>query len=170
MDFIKPYNDTLLEWNEETQKYRLTLAAIKNLVGNAYKDDQVATKRSILTSLNIYTYIYNLGATPNKVYTEFIINYTKQGRSFIYECLMAQILADSESGYNDISNSNGIDFTNGSIISREEIRKNKVCVNAEDLILNSASRLEGYNVAYMGYLNIYTKTYLESQMEKYVSK
>ena len=146
LEFIKFFNDEKLEYNEFTRQYQLTLNAIREIVGNAFKNDLIAKNRSVLNSANVYSFIYNRGCTANKRYTELIINHTKQGRALIYQCLMYQIMADSQNGYNDIVNQNPIDFGSGSIINREEIRKNKVAVNVEDLVDNSQAYLCGYNV------------------------
>lgn len=146
LEIIEIYNDDQLEWNSTTKQYRLTLNAIREIVGNAFRNDEVARQRSILNSANVYSYIYNRGATANKKYTEFIINHTKQGRELIFQALMYQIMADSQNGYNDIVNQNPIDFGNGSVIDREQIRRNKVAINVEDLLDNSQAYLCGYNV------------------------
>lgn len=146
LELIETISNEQLEWNALTRQYRLTLNAIREIVGNAYKNDEVARQRSILNSANVYSYIYNRGCTANKKYTEFIINRTKQGKELIFQALMYQILADAQNGYNDIPNQNPIDFSNGSTIDREQIRKNKVAVNVEDLLDNSQAYLNGYNV------------------------
>lgn len=146
MTICGAYNDEYLTYDRLLKEYVLTLSYAKSIIGNAYTDDGVMQRRLIKNSNVVYNYIYNNGNSKNKETTMKILNATKEGRELISKALVAQIMADAENGYNDLGNQNPIDFTNGNVIDREEIRKNKVCIDCEDILQNSASDLEGYNV------------------------
>lgn len=146
LTIIKPYNDDELYFDKVNQKYELSIAYVTNLIGNVFRDTGEMQRRIKLNSMIVYNYIYNHGNTNNKKYTRFILNNTKQGRHFIFECLESQILADAKSGYNDLGSENIVDIANGHALSRERIRENLVSVNTEELIVNSKADLCGYNV------------------------
>ena len=150
LKFNVPYNDLLLVYNEKTEQYEFSLTEAKSLVGSPFQDDAIFEQHLKDISNSVYSYMYHLGNTNNKVYTKLIVNYSDKGRKFIYKALESQLRADADNGYDAIKKQNPVDFQNGKVIDREEIRRNLVCVSCENILKNSSADLDGYNVCYEG--------------------
>lgn len=145
----KPYDDDSLVFNEKTGRYELTTDYLKNEFDAYYKDDGVAKRRIKLNSQVVYYYINLHVASYNRQVVNFLLHKTEQGREFLKEILSAQIYADLQSGYNDLMFNPAVSFT-GQDKDRTEIRKNALCVAAED-IFNSSSAYFGIQIGYLGY-------------------
>lgn len=149
LTFKKPYSDDILVYDEITERYVLNISYAKSKVESPYQDDGIMTRRLNEISETVYSFMYNLGNTNNRKYTQLVVNYSDKGRKFITKALLSQLYADADNGYNDLSKQNPINFQGGKVIDRNDLRKNKVCVNCEDIIKNSMADLDGYNVCYM---------------------
>lgn len=147
IEFIKPYTDEQLYWNEITGKYQLTRDYCLNLIGgNPYQDDATLDKRILLNTRVIYSYILTMGNSANKKYNRFLLEYTKGGRKVLKEVMSAQFLADAETGYNDIVKQLAINFDNLKVMDRNAILKNLLSVESESILENSKEDLYGYNL------------------------
>lgn len=144
-----PYDDDELFFNESTQRYELKLSYLKNEYGTVYKDDQVAQRRIKLNSRVVYSYINIHTAEHNRHVINFLLHKTKEGRKFLFDILNEQQYADIESGYNDLMYNPAVSFGNGKDLDRNEIRRNNLCVGAENIFLNSPNYF-GFNIGYLG--------------------
>ena len=146
----KPYDDDNLVFNEKTGRYELTIQYLKDNFGSSYKNDGEATRRIKLNSQVVYYYINLHTASFNRQVVNFLLNKTEQGRAFLLELLSAQQYADLQTGYNDLMFNPAVSFT-GQDKDRNEIRRNSLCVAAED-IFNSSASYFGFPLGYQGVL------------------
>jgi hypothetical protein len=146
----KPYDDDNLVFNESTGRYELTLQYLKNNFGSSYRNDGEAKRRIKLNSQVVYYYINLHTASFNRQVVNFLLNKTEQGRAFLLELLSAQQYADLQTGYNDLMFNPAVSFT-GQDKDRNEIRRNSLCVAAED-IFNSSASYFGFPLGYQGVL------------------
>lgn len=150
LDLIsKPYDDDSLVFNETTGRYELTIQYLKNEFDTGYRTDGEAKRRIKLNSQVVYYYINLHTASYNRQVVNFLLHKTKQGREFLKEILSAQIYADLQSGYNDLIFNPAVSFT-GQDKDRNEIRRNSLCVAAEDIFTSSEAYF-GINIGYLGY-------------------
>ena len=147
MKFETPYDDENLIFDQDM--YVLTLTAVKKEFDNPFNDDGILEKRLKKNSRKIYNYIHHRGHSKNRFVVDKLLNHTKEGREFIFKVLMAEIEADLESGYNDTSIIPSVNSSNGQIIERNELRRNQICIDAEQLIEDSSS-IFGVNLVYQG--------------------
>ena len=145
----RPYDDDRLFFNEETQRYELTFAFLKNEYGSAYKDDNEAKRRIKLNSRVIYSYINIHTAEFNRHVVNFLLHKTEQGRQFLFELLNEQQYADMQTGYNDLMYNPAVSFGGSKDVDRNEIRRNTLCVGAEE-VFQSSPRYFGFNIGYLG--------------------
>ena len=146
----KPYNDDNLVFNDKTGRYELTLQYLKDHFDSSYKNDGEAQRRIKLNSQVVYYYINLHTASTNRQVVNFLLNKTEQGRAFLLEILSAQIYADLQTGYNDLMYNPAVSFT-GQDKDRNEIRRNALCVAAED-VFNSSDAYFGFPIGYQGIL------------------
>lgn len=144
----EPYDDDKLEFNTDTGRYQLTLQALKNEFDETYRNDEEAKRRIKLNTRVVYTYINLHTASFNRLVVTFLLHKTEEGRAFLYELLKEQIYADIQTGYNDLLYNPAVSFT-GQDKDRNEIRKNALCVAAEDIFINSTLYF-GINIGYQG--------------------
>ena len=144
----KPYDDNNMKFDESTQRYELTIQCLKDQFGDGYKDDNVTNRRIKLNSRVVYTYIYYHTATFNRQLVNLLLTRTKEGRQFIFDILKEQQYADLEYSYNDLAYAPAINF-NGQDKDRNEIKRNTLCVAAEEIFQNS-SQYFGFNIGYLG--------------------
>ena len=144
-----PYDDDNLFFNEDTQRYQLTAAYLKNEFGSIYRDDKETERRIKLNSRVIYSYINIHTASFNRHVVNFLLHKTEQGRKFLFDLLSEQQYADLQTGYNDLMYNPAVAFGGGKDVDRNEIRRNELCVAAED-IFQSSSRYFGFNIGYLG--------------------
>lgn len=144
-----PYDDDNLFFNEDTQRYQLTSAYLKNEFGTGYKDDKETERRIKLNSRVIYSYINIHTASFNRHVVNFLLHKTEQGRKFLLDLLGEQQYADLQTGYNDLMYNPAVAFGGGKDVDRNEIRRNELCVAAEE-IFQSSSRYFGFNIGYLG--------------------
>ena len=145
----QPYDDEQMVFNQTTKKYELTPQYLKNEFGPCYVDDKTMERRIKLNSRVVYDYIYLHTANQNRNLVELLLNKTKEGRQFIFDILKEQQYADIEFGYNDLAYTPAISFGNGGDKDRNEIKRNTVCVAAEQVFQNSPNYF-GLNIGYLG--------------------
>ena len=146
---ITPYSDDSLTYDETTKKYYLTLDFCKAEFDPNFRDDAVLEKRIRKNTRVIYNFIHSRINNSNTQIVDFIITNTQEGRDFMLKLLETQMEADVDNGFNDLSLTPAINVSNGQIIDREEIRRNLVTVEVENLFYNSAKYL-GINISYAG--------------------
>lgn len=143
---IKPYDDANFVYSRTKHRYVPTKALVTEL-GGQYKNDTIALRRLESISKAIYRYIYEHGNSANRYYVEFLINCTEEGRQMLFEAMQEQLVADIDNGYEDGAKQNLIDFSNGNIIDREQVKKNRLSIDAESVI---HSGLLPVNILYAG--------------------
>lgn len=129
---IEPYTDNDLEW--DGRRYVLTIAYIKDNFEVTYKDDGTLDARRKLNSKIVYKELAKRLNSNNVELGMKIINETAEGRRFVKDVLMEQMQADLKSGYNDMGYMSPIDFAKGQAMDKDEISKNILCPNAEDVV------------------------------------
>lgn len=139
LNIKEPYDDDKMRFDNSAKRYVLTLEYAKAEFPDTFRDDGVLSKRLNKNSRKVYDFIYYRGASCNRSVVEFLINRTEQGREFILQVLAAQMEADAESGYNDLSSTPAINVSNGQVIDRNLLAQNQICVDAEQIIDGSAS-------------------------------
>lgn len=146
--YKNPKNDEILEWNESTGRYQLTIEHVKSLVDEiTYKSDSMLQRRIKDTSVRIYTYIINHSNTANRSVINAFLNHTEEGRKFLAEILESQMRSDMQYGTNDIVRRPVLNSQTNSILDREEIRRNSISVETEEMIDNSVVYF-GINICY----------------------
>lgn len=148
LNIITPYDDESLVYNQVSGRYELTLAYCKENFEENFKNDSVLKRRIRENTRTVYYYITTHVATWNKPVVNFLLNRTEQGRKFLLELLDAQMQADILTGYNDTAFMPAINF-NGQDKDREEIKRNTICVAAEQIFLDSDSYF-GFRIDYHG--------------------
>lgn len=137
MKHLEPKTDEVLEWTGT--QYVLTKAFIKQNFDIAYKDDQVLDRRRMKNSRVVYSVITSRLNQANTQMALWLLNNTDCGRTFLRDILSEQMDADLSSGYNDLGMTSAINVANGSVIKREEIERNLLCVNAEMMLQGTTS-------------------------------
>lgn len=148
MNKIEPYSDGKMLYNEENKRYELTSDYVKNNFEVPF-DDEVLKKRIKKNSRVVYNHLYSISNSGNRYLIEWLISHTDEYRTFIFDCLVAQIESDLASGYND----NGL-YVPESKEQRNMQHLNAVCVECENIMQRSAS-YGGINLAFMGLLPNY---------------
>ena len=133
-----------LKWNGNIDRYELTVEYAKSELDDVYGSDEKLKKRITKNSRVIYNYLLSRSYSKNNKVVIFFINNTKEGHKFLVDILLAQLEADAQSGYNDLTIMPAITAT-GKDIERNEIRRNQVCVAAEEIADNNASYF-GFNL------------------------
>lgn len=144
---IKPYTDDKLTWDESSQQYYLTIEYCKNQFDNTFRDDEVLKRRIKKNSRKIYNWIKYHINSYNKPVVESVLNKTQEGRNFILEMLTIQMEADVETGFNDLSSTPAINVNNGQVLDRNELWRNQICVDAEQLF-NTSDQYFGFRLGY----------------------
>ena len=144
--YTEPKSDDVLEWNETTGRYQLTLAYIKTLCDALpYKNDSIAKRKIKQNSLRVYQYIANHTNSVNRLVINFLLNTTEQGRKFLIECLTAQMEADMDYGYNDLFVRPVINAQTGQEGNRIVYDENAISLETESIINDSANYF-GFNL------------------------
>ena len=144
---IQPYSDNKLVWNENTNQYELTFEFCKEEYEQNFVDDDVLKQRIKKNSRNVYRFIYSRINQNNRPVVDVLLTRSKEGREFIFELLRTQFESDNDSGYNDLTNVSPINVSNGQVLPREEIYRNRVSVATEEVWDNS-SYYFGFNIGY----------------------
>ena len=152
--FKKPYNDEKLVWNEQTNRYELTIEYVSNLFDNTFKDTGVLAKRITKNSRKIYNFIYARANSHNKEIIDFVLNNSENGRNFLIAVLTEQIEADLETGFNDLSSIPAVNTATGQVIDRNQLVLNQISVDAEQIVQSSANYF-GFSIIYTAPLPYY---------------
>lgn len=143
------YDDNKLIYDNDLEMYVLNFTYVKSNIDINFEDDGVVEKRIKLNSRKIYNHIYSNGNSQNREVVEFLLNNTEQGRKLIFQALLAQFEADNETGYNDLTKQPLIDLASGKNAERHLVKANEICIDAENIIDQSAGII-GINVVYAG--------------------
>lgn len=135
--YTKPYDDEKIKFNTITGRYELTIQAVKSACDVNFKDDATLEKRITQTSRIIYNYLFSRSYSGNKQVVQFLLDRTEEGRKFLFEILMAQMLADNETAYNDLTKLPSINMSTGQAFDRNVIYSNRVCLDAETIADNN---------------------------------
>ena len=164
IDIIKPIDDNKMTYDYNTHRYILNLAVVNELDGR-YKDETIAKRRLKSISSAIYNYIYEHSNSHNKAFLEFYLNCTHYGRDIVFNAMYHQLLADLENGYENIGIQNNIDYSSGSIISREQQKENRICLDSEIELQSATTPI---NVLYAGVFPQASKyACMQDRYEKY---
>lgn len=144
---IKPYSDNTLNYNETTEQYELTSSYCKDAYDHTFKNDEILQRRIEKNSDKIYDFIFSRVCTANNRVVRKIINETREGREFVRKLLSYQMEADTQTAYNDLTQQPAVNVANGQVIPREELLRNQVTVDVEQLLNNNARYL-GINIWY----------------------
>jgi len=120
------------------KRYVLTLEYAKRTFPPNFKDDETLVLRLQANSRKVYDFIHYRGHSKNRKIVDCLINRTEEGRAFIQEVLTAQMEADIKTGYNDLTSSPAINMSNGQIMDREELFRNAISVDTEQILEGSA--------------------------------
>lgn len=120
------------------KRYVLTLEYAKKNFPPNFKDDETLILRLKANSRKVYDYIHYRCHSKNRRIVDTLINKTEEGRAFIQEVLHAQMEADIKTGYNDLTSAPAVNLSNGQIIDREELFRNAISVETEQLLEGSA--------------------------------
>ena len=146
----RTYNDDVLEWNENTDRYQLTFAYVKTLrEKNPYRNDRELKDQIKKTSLRVYNFIASHSNTANRQVVSFLLNKTENGRKFLKEVLTCQMEAEMEYAYNDLVVRPVINAVDGKEGDRDTFRLNAISIETEMLIEDSPNYF-GFNICYMG--------------------
>ncbi len=146
IQIVKPVETDEMTYDKKSHKFVLKLAVVNALDGR-YKTETIAKRRLISISNAIYRYIYEHSNSHNKAFLEFYLNCTKEGQEIIRNAMYFQLLADLDSGYESIATQVNIDYSNGGIVSREQQKLNRICIDSESEINSATTPI---NVLYAG--------------------
>ena len=138
INVINVYDDDKLVYNASTDHYELSMEYVRNQFGENFQDDAVMQKRITKNSRRVYNYIYTRGHHSNKCVVAFLLKRTSEGRKFLFDALSAQMEADAENGFNDLTLNPSINVINGQRIERADLRANLLSVDTEEIIDGSA--------------------------------
>lgn len=147
--YEKPYDTETMRYDATLHQYILMPKVINDL-GGSYKDDGVRDRTLKAISRRVYGWIYKTANSGNRYYFEFELACNPLLRPVIEEALTAQLEADLASGYNDIALQSPIDFVKGTILDRDAIERNVICLEAEDALRSFRSP----NILFAGDLGI----------------
>ena len=142
-----PFSDNKLEWNAETEQYEVAFQYCKANFDDNFIDDETLKKRIKKNSRKIYRYISNHTYSANRPIVNKVLNYTEEGRQFLFDILTIQMEADVETGFNDLSSTPAINVANGQIIERNELYRNQICVDAEQ-VFDDSDKYFGFRIGY----------------------
>ena len=145
LKFITPYSDDSLTYDEQTNQYLLTREYCKSVFDHTFKNDQILDRRIEKNSDKVYNFIFSRVHSSNVQVVEKILSSTEEGRKFMLKLLALQMEADVQSGYNDLTLAPAVNVSNGQVIAREELQRNQVVVDVEQL-LTCSSRYLGINI------------------------
>lgn len=149
LNLIKPYDDEKLVWNESEGQYELTFEYCKSEFECNFRDDDTLKKRIKKNSRKVYRFIEYRVNQYNKPIVVGLLARTNEGRKFIFDILRTQFESDVETGYNDLSGTPAVNLANGQVIDRNELWKNQISVDAEQIFDNSSTYF-GINLGYQG--------------------
>ena len=138
INVINVYDDDKLVYNSSTDHYELSMEYVRNQFGENFQDDAVMQKRITKNSRRVYNYIYTRGHHSNKYVVAFLLKRTSEGRKFLFDALSAQMEADAENGFNDLTLNPSINVINGQRVERADLRANLLSVDTEEIIDGSA--------------------------------
>ena len=154
LTFTQPYDDDKLKYVDG--KYQLTIEYVKDQLDIHFADDEVLAKRLKKNTRKVYKVIFARINSNNRNIVEYVLTYTKEGREWLFDLLFEQFEADNETGFNDLSGQPAINFQNGQTIDRNELYRNQLSVDAEQILENSMQYC-GMNLLYAAPLTVRLK-------------
>lgn len=148
LHFIQPRTDEVLKWDDKSKKYELTMEYVKSEFSINFADDGMLEKRLKKNTRKIYNYIKYHSYSGNSYFIDVLLSKTEEGREFIKDVLFEQFEADNETGYNDLSSQPAINLASGQTLDRDELRRNQISIDAEQIIDRSADYF-GFNICLM---------------------
>ena len=148
LHFIEPSTTNELKWDEKTNRYELTIEYVKDNLEVNFADDDVLSKRIKKNSRKIYNYLKYHSCTTNSMYLDVLLNKTEEGREFLKDVLLEQLEADNETGFNDLSSQPAVNTATGQVIERDELQRNQISVDTEQIIERCADYF-GFNALMM---------------------
>lgn len=148
LHFIQPTDNEYLKWDEPTKRYELKLEYVKSELDVHFADDAVLEKRIKKNSRKIYNYIKYHSYSGNSHNIGVLLNKTEEGRQFLKDVLLEQLEADNETAFNDLSSAPAVNVANGQIIDRDELQRNQISVDTEQIIERNADYF-GFNICIM---------------------
>lgn len=134
-------------FNEDTKQWELTIEEVKENFDIPFKDDGVLLKRMKKNSRRVYRYIYRMINSQNIAVVEHLINETDNGKRFIYDCLISQMEADLETGFNSLAEQPQIDLKTGRVIKSKDMMEDAlISVETKLVIENSKLYFDGINI------------------------
>ena len=159
LKFITPASTEELEWDAKSHQYLLKIEYVKDQIDVNYGDDEILKKRIRENSRLIYRFIKNRVHSYNRKLVNNVLENTEEGREFIKELLLTQLEADNETGYNDLSKTPAINIASNQVIDRNELYRNQVCVDVEQIFDDSDSYF-GFRIGYQSPFPAYLFVYL----------
>ena len=144
----QPYSDDSLKFNRETGRYELTIQYCKDNFACNFKGDQALLKRIRKNTRTVYSFIFSRVCTANKQVVDFLLTKTEEGRKFLLDILSAQMEADVETGYNDLTLFSPVNLQKGQVLPREELKRNQVTVETEQIFNESDNYFGGLRLGY----------------------
>lgn len=134
MNYIKPYSDDKMFYNEQTKQYELKMSYIKDTMPNTLADDGVLSHRIRLNTMVVYNAILMRSHSLNKDLIYDLINHTEEYRKWVLDALSMQMQADLLTAYNDIQN----------MVAKNQAERNMQFINqisplTESILYNSSS-------------------------------
>jgi hypothetical protein len=135
-----PTSDNVLTYDFDYHMYVINPDYLKN----AFDVDFISREGSLTKAKNlcrsfsqvIYNYIYN-HKLKNKRYWEYVLAFDDNLRDVIRKCLIEQALYENESSVSKLQNQIGINFLNGIVISKNDLRGiRRIATAVEDILRN----------------------------------
>jgi len=146
-NLIKPYDDKSLVYDKYNHRY-IIATTNPTIDMSIYGDNAMKLQRTLdKISRKVYAYLKLHCNTNNFDLVELVLSCTEEGRKVMRESMEAQLIADMESGMTDITDESAIDFNRGTNIDRKFIRENRLCVDAEDILIAFSKPI---NLCYLG--------------------
>ena len=144
-----PTNDTKMIYDYDNHRYVLNHESNGEHLNYAKAYGSIENIRATLRSISrtIYNYIYAHNHTLNRDYVEYLLATDTELRNVIYEVMLAQLIADVESGVDSVKSQAGINFESGGVIDRNARIENTISIDAEMILRNSNGKI---NLLYMG--------------------
>lgn len=148
LNFITPSDNESLKWNEKTKRYELKVEFVKDQLEVHFNGDKMLEDRIKKNSRKIYNYIKYHSFSGNARFIDRLLNETEEGRQFLKDVLFEQFEADNETAFNDLSSQPAVNVANGQIIDRNELIRNQISVDTEQIIDRNADYF-GFNICIM---------------------
>lgn len=144
-----PQNDAKMLYDFDTHRYVLNHEGNGEHLNIAKAYGSIENIRANLRSISrtMYNYIYSHNHTANRDYVEYLLATDTSLRNVLYEAMLAQLIADVESGVDSVKNQAGINLETGGVIRRNDRIANMISIEAEMILRNANGKT---NLLFMG--------------------